>query len=191
MVPAVATAVETLPNTFTFSECTIKQIRDHISSSVTKTECLRHSPMDQVGYSGLGETQQPGQIFDVEQQCQQTFGSEYKFCGTNDYYLKQMCRQIWCRNATQGPKSPCVSKPYLPPLSGTTCGHKMWCINGACVEDEKAPSQEGCKFGDRDTSFCLKLVLTEPSKCKTDMFNRFCCESCRQFKRKLYRRLRL
>jgi len=76
-----------------------------------------------------------------------------------------MCRQIWCRNVTDGKKGLCVSKPYLPALSGTSCGNKMvisafkfamfqmytyykpkfpkWCINGACVEDEAAPAQEG------------------------------------------------
>lgn len=107
MVPAVSTVQDTLPNTFTFSDCTIKQIKKHIlylnldfiehfqanyckayffsglnTPGGRRAECLFHSPLENVGYFGLKNTNtNPGQIFNVNKQCQHSFGLTYKFCG--------------------------------------------------------------------------------------------------------------
>uniref|UniRef100_A0A915JPS5 ADAMTS cysteine-rich domain-containing protein n=1 Tax=Romanomermis culicivorax TaxID=13658 RepID=A0A915JPS5_ROMCU len=85
-----------------------------------ETECLRHSPLQKTGYFGLVEQQSlyPGQKVDADKQCQHAFGKNYRFCDKDGSFAKEMCKQLWCKNANSNSKDKhCSTKSYLPALT--------------------------------------------------------------------------
>ncbi|XP_039619927.1 A disintegrin and metalloproteinase with thrombospondin motifs 8-like [Polypterus senegalus] len=75
----------------------------------------------------------PGLEYDLEQQCQQTFGEDFQHCpNTSD---ADVCSQLWCREEGQ---LLCTTKNgSLPWADGTACGNERICFNKECVEKEE------------------------------------------------------
>ncbi|VDP22865.1 unnamed protein product, partial [Soboliphyme baturini] len=83
MVPGVSSSRDTVANTFTFSNCTVKQIREHIfrRNGSAVLQCLqRHRVRKRrhFGFKNIGA--HPGQLFDANQQCQLAFGATFRYC---------------------------------------------------------------------------------------------------------------
>ncbi|XP_066534172.1 A disintegrin and metalloproteinase with thrombospondin motifs 8 [Hoplias malabaricus] len=76
----------------------------------------------------------PGQIYSLDQQCQQVFGEGYSHCH-NSSAAVEVCRQLWCQ---QNDQSVCSSRNgSLPWADGTQCGPNRSCLNGVCTATEE------------------------------------------------------
>ncbi|PVD33296.1 hypothetical protein C0Q70_04549 [Pomacea canaliculata] len=87
--------------------------------------------------------QQPGQVYDHDAQCRQTYGPSSVMCRGIEFYNKSadICTTMFCNDGTTGNR--CAAAIAA---RGTSCGNKKWCVNGQCVYDIQAPSLDGnCK----------------------------------------------
>ena len=60
-----------------------------LSKHKNETKCLTRSPTDFAEYYGRRRRREkkiPGQLFSVDQQCQQAFGMEYRYCGVSQKF---------------------------------------------------------------------------------------------------------
>ncbi|XP_028582811.2 A disintegrin and metalloproteinase with thrombospondin motifs 1 [Podarcis muralis] len=70
----------------------------------------------------------PGTQYDVNRQCQFTFGEDSKHCPD----AASTCTTLWCTGMSGG-LLVCQTK-HFPWADGTTCGEEKWCMNGKCIE---------------------------------------------------------
>jgi len=68
----------------------------------------------------------PGKLVTADEQCTQQYGDGYRQCK----YKLSDCGSLYC--TSDG--SSCISK-IAPPLEGTYCAPRHWCISGECVDD--------------------------------------------------------
>uniref|UniRef100_A0A4W3HW95 Peptidase M12B domain-containing protein n=1 Tax=Callorhinchus milii TaxID=7868 RepID=A0A4W3HW95_CALMI len=88
-------------------------------------DCLLDAPVKTIPLP----TTLPGQTYNLDEQCQQTFGEEYRHCPNMSN--SDACSHLWCRIADQ---PLCHTKNgSLPLADGTPCGHDAICIDSACL----------------------------------------------------------
>ncbi|CAG2100309.1 unnamed protein product [Medioppia subpectinata] len=78
------------------------------------------------------ELRQPGELFDMDLQCQLVFGPTSRICP----YMP-VCRRLWCTISSEG--GGCRTQ-HMPWADGTTCGQSKWCQRGECVSIDKLDS---------------------------------------------------
>ncbi|EDO33986.1 predicted protein, partial [Nematostella vectensis] len=88
----------------------------------------------------------PGHEFDGDEQCRIVYGQEYKLCSGN-------CGTLFCMRG-----SSCVNTRGMPPVDGTPCGHRKWCISGHCedVGDSYPMAVDGAWGAWGDYSTCSR-----------------------------------
>ncbi|XP_063001924.1 A disintegrin and metalloproteinase with thrombospondin motifs 4 [Elgaria multicarinata webbii] len=69
----------------------------------------------------------PGSNYDVDQQCQLSFGSESRHCPN----MHPPCSSLWCTGRING-QFMCQTK-YFPWADGTLCGEGKSCMSGQCI----------------------------------------------------------
>lgn len=69
-------------------------------------------------------TLMPGEIFDMDVQCQLVFGQSSKICP----WMK-VCSRLWCLT----PSGKSCKTQHMPWAEGTHCGMGKWCQKGSCV----------------------------------------------------------
>ncbi|KAL4647531.1 A disintegrin and metalloproteinase with thrombospondin motifs 8 [Arapaima gigas] len=74
-------------------------------------------------------TELPGASYDLDRQCQQSFGEEFAHCPNTT--AADICSQLWCREWGQ---PHCTTRNgSLLWADGTPCGNGHVCLNGACA----------------------------------------------------------
>ncbi|XP_060695933.1 A disintegrin and metalloproteinase with thrombospondin motifs 20-like isoform X1 [Hemiscyllium ocellatum] len=111
---------------WTWSKCSRKYITDFLDTGYG--ECLLDEPVTR---SYDLPVQLPGQIYDVNKQCELMFGAGSQVCP----YMKQ-CKRLWC-TSVEGVHRGCRTQ-HMPLADGTDCGHGMHCRHGICVNKEMA-----------------------------------------------------
>jgi hypothetical protein len=72
----------------------------------------------------------PGQLFDLDQQCEFAFGPDVQSC---KYIQDEIpCKRLWCGSTNA---LGCRTR-HMPWAEGTPCGHNKWCSKGVCVAKE-------------------------------------------------------
>lgn len=74
--------------------------------------------------TAVNYTLMPGEIFDMNVQCQLVFGQSSKICP----WMK-VCSRLWCLS----PSGKSCKTQHMPWAEGTHCGHGNWCMKGSCV----------------------------------------------------------
>ncbi|XP_032243179.2 A disintegrin and metalloproteinase with thrombospondin motifs 14 [Nematostella vectensis] len=108
-----------------WSPCSRESIQKFLSGP--SSSCLDDKPGSIVHEPYLFR-KLPGQIYNRDVQCKLNYGPEYKHC-------KQKlsdCGSLFCSREDNG--ATCVSR-VSPPVDGTKCGDRHWCISGECVDD--------------------------------------------------------
>ncbi|KAL4221193.1 A disintegrin and metalloproteinase with thrombospondin motifs 12 [Mactra antiquata] len=116
-----------------------------------------------------------GQIYNVDEQCNMTFGNDAALCRDNIYdQLDSVCYAMQCR---QNGTNSCEGRFF--PFDGTPCGDKKWCFSGQCIYSETAPpADESCLYGDDPNIDC-----TTQNACDVNDFLSSkvrCCRTCSQ-----------
>ncbi|XP_067827096.1 A disintegrin and metalloproteinase with thrombospondin motifs 8-like [Heptranchias perlo] len=119
-----------LNRTLPWSPCSAFYITEFFDNG--HGDCLLDAPVKLVPLP----TELPGQAYDLDAQCQQIFGEEYKHCpNTSD---SDVCSQLWCRIQDQ---PMCHTKNgSLLWGDGTPCGQNRICIDGACIGIDEVTS---------------------------------------------------
>ncbi|XP_078678214.1 A disintegrin and metalloproteinase with thrombospondin motifs 9-like isoform X2 [Branchiostoma floridae x Branchiostoma belcheri] len=84
----------------------------------------------------------PGEIYDVDRQCELVFGPGSRVCPYMAYYstaaqetlpapMQKTCKRLWCMNA-DGIQKGCRTQ-HMPWADGTPCGNNKFCLQGDCV----------------------------------------------------------
>ncbi|XP_019633855.1 PREDICTED: A disintegrin and metalloproteinase with thrombospondin motifs 9-like [Branchiostoma belcheri] len=80
----------------------------------------------------------PGQLFDVDQQCELVFGTGSALC---PFMRGTTCSKLWCTTMVKGQQ---VCQTYhMPWADGTACGRNRWCQEGKCTEKREAVRVDG------------------------------------------------
>ncbi|KAI8489398.1 A disintegrin and metalloproteinase with thrombospondin motifs 15 [Branchiostoma belcheri] len=80
----------------------------------------------------------PGQLFDVDQQCELVFGTGSSLC---PFMRGTTCAKLWCTTMVKGQQ---VCQTYhMPWADGTACGRNRWCQEGKCTEKREAVRVDG------------------------------------------------
>lgn len=77
------------------------------------------------GYLNPPELRQPGEIFDMNFQCELVFGPSSRICP----YMP-VCKRLWCTIKESGG---CKTQ-HMPWADGTPCARNKWCQRGECVQ---------------------------------------------------------
>ncbi|XP_032229539.2 A disintegrin and metalloproteinase with thrombospondin motifs 12 isoform X2 [Nematostella vectensis] len=103
-------------NAFKWSACSQTTLT-RVFSQVT---CYDNKPPKEIILPSLP----PGYEFDGDQQCKFIYGSQYTLCPvtTNN------CGTLFCLRG-----SDCITSRGGPPVDGTPCGNRKWCVSGHCV----------------------------------------------------------
>ncbi|XP_051651320.1 A disintegrin and metalloproteinase with thrombospondin motifs 20 isoform X1 [Manacus candei] len=109
---------------WTWSKCSQKYITEFLDTGYG--ECLLDKPSERIYDLS---SQLPGAMYDVNKQCELTFGIGSQVCP----YLKQ-CKRLWC-TSTEGVHKGCRTQ-HMPLADGTVCGVGMHCRHGICVSRE-------------------------------------------------------
>ncbi|XP_056131168.1 A disintegrin and metalloproteinase with thrombospondin motifs 9-like isoform X2 [Lampris incognitus] len=111
-------------NPWMWSKCSRKYITEFLDTGYG--ECLLDEPVSRP-YSL--SRQLPGQIFNVNKQCELIFGPGTQVCP----YMTQ-CRRLWCAS-TEGPQRGCRTQ-HMPWADGTDCSAGKHCKHGLCITKE-------------------------------------------------------
>ncbi|XP_025087246.1 cell wall protein DAN4-like isoform X2 [Pomacea canaliculata] len=172
-------------NLWRFSSCSINYFNTFISNKLTTPrgqQCLYNN----LTSSNIPDVsgQQPGQVYDHDAQCRQTYGPSSVMCRGIEFYNKSadICTTMFCNDGTTGNR--CAAAIAA---RGTSCGNKKWCVNGQCVYDIQAPSlDDNCPFGDQpglvfNNQTCAQMVSSYSGYCYQDVVLSRCCRSCANY----------
>lgn len=163
-------------NPFTFSTCSVQEIRTFLASPIT--DCLRSRQTavgSEINIAAL-TTVEMGQSYNADEQCRLAFGVNSRFCRSQytrntDFTFDDMCYNMQCGVPGSGFCSSALA------FDGTTCGDKKWCQDGLCVASSLAPGtpSSSCPQGDDPTAQCSQ------SLCSAQLYNNtLCCATCQQ-----------
>lgn len=115
-----------------------------------------------------------------QQQCQDSYGADAKFCGRTDTYstnYHEICKSLYCIIPEQ---KLCHS---IMALDGTPCGTKMVCQGGECVHSVHGLDlPDDCLFVDKST-WCPANILGRDTafKCTFGNNENVCCYTCQKY----------
>uniref|UniRef100_A0A8C6UNL6 ADAM metallopeptidase with thrombospondin type 1 motif, 9 n=1 Tax=Neogobius melanostomus TaxID=47308 RepID=A0A8C6UNL6_9GOBI len=119
-------------NPWMWSKCSRKYITEFLDTGYG--ECLLDEPVSRP-YS-LSQ-QLPGQVYNVNKQCELIFGPGTQVCP----YMTQ-CRRLWC-TSPEGVQRGCRTQ-HMPWADGTDCAPGKHCKHGLCIgKDQDATPVEG------------------------------------------------
>ncbi|KAL4225230.1 hypothetical protein ACF0H5_015919 [Mactra antiquata] len=171
----------TKSNPWSFSKCSVQYFKDYIAE-LPPRHCLTDpiDIFDKEEYQKFVSTY-PGQDYTPNEQCQDILGLDsYYGWGPELGVFSDICTEMSC-------KVPGASRSYrvYKAATGTSCGDKMWCLEGQCTFDEKAPTKDPqCVFGDTQRRFgssnqsCRQYMLANPMRCYDSFYRTRCCETC-------------
>lgn len=117
---------------WSWSTCSRQYFTDFLDAG--NGECLLDEPTENLlnesavanhyTQKDIAEFRQPGELFDMDYQCELVFGPTSKICP----YMP-VCKRLWC---TIGIDSGCRTQ-HMPWADGTPCGRHKWCQRGECV----------------------------------------------------------
>ncbi|XP_052262899.1 uncharacterized protein LOC127866424 [Dreissena polymorpha] len=173
-------SASTRTNPWRFSSCSMNYFKQYIST-LPRANCLTDpvNLFDRTEFLQYVE-QYPGQDFTPNEQCQDILGLD-SFYGWGQELgtFSSICSEMSCKV----PGSASSYRVYKA-ATGTSCGDKRWCINGACVFDEKAPTKDPeCVFGDIERRFgsnqsCREYMIERPMRCYQSFYSARCCDTC-------------
>ncbi|EDO28698.1 predicted protein [Nematostella vectensis] len=126
---------------FKWSACSRKTLMEVFS----RVKCYDNRPPTNITLPSLP----PGHEFDGDEQCRIVYGQEYKLCSVTT----GNCGTLFCMRG-----SSCVNTRGMPPVDGTPCGHRKWCISGHCedVGDSYPMAVDGAWGAWGDYSTCSR-----------------------------------
>ncbi|KAK2565039.1 A disintegrin and metalloproteinase with thrombospondin motifs 6 [Acropora cervicornis] len=89
----------------------------------------------------------PGAAVNADEQCQMEYGKGFRHCP----YKQSDCGSLYC---TPDGRS-CLSK-IAPPIDGTRCAPRRWCISGECVDDGSTKVNGGWSGWSSQWSGCTR-----------------------------------
>ncbi|XP_041349612.1 A disintegrin and metalloproteinase with thrombospondin motifs 9-like [Gigantopelta aegis] len=118
-----------------WSRCSAKYLTEFIDAGLA--ECLLDKPRVRKYHQKMTAAMlhAPGQLYDVNKQCEMVFGKGYVLCPH-----MQTCERLWCTNSSH--KSSGCRTQHMPWADGSTCmdprnkhckEKKCWCRRGECV----------------------------------------------------------
>ncbi|XP_048588217.1 A disintegrin and metalloproteinase with thrombospondin motifs 18 isoform X2 [Nematostella vectensis] len=111
------------PGAFQWSSCSKNVIQNFLSGP--GSSCLKDLPP--VPRPQFPHTNKlPGQLSDGDAQCKAMYNYQYWHCPQKI----SDCASLYCTNTNTT-----CSSSVVPPLDGTRCGPRHWCIRGTCVDD--------------------------------------------------------
>jgi len=120
----MASAVSDGENAFKWSSCSRNRIQEFLDGS--GSFCLDDNPHDFIHEPSVFHNKLPGQIMNGTLQCRLQYGAKYFQCAQKI----ADCGSLYCTSDGYSCKS------YgAPPIDGTRCGDRHWCIKGECVDD--------------------------------------------------------
>ncbi|XP_032220130.2 A disintegrin and metalloproteinase with thrombospondin motifs 6 isoform X2 [Nematostella vectensis] len=114
------------PAAFSWSSCSRNYLKQFLASDDSK--CLDDQPTRRSLIS-TAALDNPGRLYDKDQQCQLAYGQEAKFC-SGAKFLDQVCVKLWCE--VPAGSGQCKTA-QVPATDGTSCGEGKWCKRGHCV----------------------------------------------------------
>ncbi|WAR13146.1 ADT1-like protein, partial [Mya arenaria] len=175
---------QTKNNPWRFSACSVRHFKNYIQrleQSGTRN-CLT-DPAEVFDRAEFLEHVRlyPGQDYTPNEQCQDILGLDSFYGWGSDLGMfNTICTEMSC-------KLPGNSRSYrvYKAATGTSCGDKMWCFEGRCVFDERAPTKDpSCVFGDIQRRFgvdgnsCREHMLERPMRCYDNFYSARCCDTC-------------
>ncbi|KAF7271026.1 hypothetical protein GWI33_016056 [Rhynchophorus ferrugineus] len=112
---------------FMWSACSKHYATEFLDSS--RSNCLLRQPSRNElspDYSRL----LPGDIFEIDKQCELEFAPGFKFCNV---LYNDACNHLWCRDL----KGSCFSQ-FSPWAEGTKCGAYRWCYKRKCIDQDRS-----------------------------------------------------
>ncbi|KAG8439752.1 hypothetical protein GDO86_005793, partial [Hymenochirus boettgeri] len=109
---------------WTWSKCSRKYITEFLDTGYG--ECLLDRPSGRIFEF---PNQLPGNIYNVNNQCELIFGTGSQVCP----YMRQ-CKRLWC-TSREGIQKGCRTQ-HMPLADGSDCGPQMYCRSGLCVNKE-------------------------------------------------------
>ncbi|XP_078379203.1 A disintegrin and metalloproteinase with thrombospondin motifs 3-like isoform X2 [Oculina patagonica] len=88
--------------------------------------CLRDVQNRKFSYIKVFQKDLPGRLVTADEQCKHQYGEGHKQCKQK----QSTCGSLYCTHDGYS----CYSK-IAPPLDGTYCAPRHWCISGECVDD--------------------------------------------------------
>ncbi|KAK3103358.1 hypothetical protein FSP39_018699 [Pinctada imbricata] len=165
-------------NQWHFSQCSLDAFRSFIFElSREGYTCLTETYEDITSSTPIGV---PGQEYDPDEQCRMIWGPQSYLCRGEEFgNASNICSSMYCRDPDT--ENDCVLHTAA---RGTSCGNKMWCVEGICSFSDDAPEKdEACVLGDQPgTAFvgrpCDELTRDTPSYCYQSRVRARCCASC-------------
>uniref|UniRef100_A0A3B1JFD8 ADAM metallopeptidase with thrombospondin type 1 motif 20 n=1 Tax=Astyanax mexicanus TaxID=7994 RepID=A0A3B1JFD8_ASTMX len=111
---------------WSWSKCSRKYITEFLDTGYG--ECLLDEP---VGKTYDLPVKLPGQLYNVNRQCELMFGPGSQVC---PFMVRLRKAVLWCTSA-EGDHKGCRTQ-HMPLADGTDCGHGMYCKHGMCVNKE-------------------------------------------------------
>lgn len=140
----MASVVSDGKNAFKWSPCSSKRIQEFLTGS--GSSCLDDNPYDFIHEPSIFHNKLPGQIANATLQCILQYGSEYFQCPQK----QADCGSLYCTSDGY------LCKSYgAPPVDGTRCGDRHWCVKGECVDDG-SPMIDGGWSDWQDTQSCTQ-----------------------------------
>ncbi|KAI8521812.1 A disintegrin and metalloproteinase with thrombospondin motifs 14 [Branchiostoma belcheri] len=119
----MAPLVQATFSRYHWSRCSQMELRQHISDYY----CLDDDPFEK-DWPKIPEY--PGINYSMDEQCTFDFGGGYRLCTAFKTY--DPCKQLWCSH----PGNPFFCKTKKgPALDGTSCGDRLWCLQGSCQKE--------------------------------------------------------
>lgn len=120
----MSSAVSDGTNAFKWSDCSRRRIQQFLAGS--GSSCLDDNPNNYLREPSIFHKKLPGQIVNATLQCKLQYGVKYFQCGQRI----ADCGLLFCTNDGH------FCKTFgAPPVDGTRCGDRHWCIKGECVDD--------------------------------------------------------
>lgn len=140
----MASAVSDGENAFKWSTCSRDRMQEFLTGS--GSSCLDDNPSDFMHEPSIFHNKLPGQIMNGSLQCQLQYGADHYQCPQRI----ADCGALYCTKDGYA----CVSF-QAPPVDGTRCGDRHWCIKGECVDDG-SPMIDGGWSDWQDTHSCTR-----------------------------------
>ncbi|XP_078379200.1 A disintegrin and metalloproteinase with thrombospondin motifs 6-like isoform X2 [Oculina patagonica] len=106
-----------------WSSCSKQRIQSLLSDAPS---CLEEEQKRRISYMKVFQNDLPGRLVTGDEQCKQQYGEGHKHCKQK----QSDCGSLYCTRDGWS----CYSK-VAPPLDGTYCAPRHWCISGECVDD--------------------------------------------------------
>ncbi|KAK3699418.1 hypothetical protein QZH41_018585, partial [Actinostola sp. cb2023] len=111
-------------NAFRFSPCSKEFFQNLFSGSSCNQ--INDVPGSGIPFPADMDTNLPGVLFSGDQQCKMQYDDNYVRCPHN----KKNCTFLFCSN-----NGVTCSSHMAPPMDGTRCGDRKWCIKAECLDD--------------------------------------------------------